>query len=260
MVLNDIAGIILTGFAGALVVQLIAFAYARHLGRVDFVDAAWGLSFIAVVAALQLSNPSTNPLTLIVEALVLVWGFRLFWHIYRRFRRSSKQDERYTALMSRWPNNYRGLQTFTKIFLVQALLATTISLPVILIHFYKPDMTTVAAIGLAIWVFGFVCEVVADRQLKQFLQKPHGELMTSGLWRYSRHPNYFGEVTMWWGIALIACTTPLWWLGLVGAATITVLICFVSGLPPAEARASTKKGWREHKAKTSPLILWSPKK
>jgi steroid 5-alpha reductase family enzyme len=260
MVLTHLSDLITVGFAAALMVQLVVFIFALTLKRVDLVDVAWGLSFIAIVKALQLFGPSTAPWVLIVDMLVVIWGLRLSWHIYRRFRKSSEQDARYTALMEQWPEKYRGVQIFFKIFLTQALLATIISMPVIIIHLYQPQTTPVAMIGLVVWVIGFIYEVVADRQLAVFLQKPHGKLMQRGLWKYSRHPNYFGEITMWWGISLIACATPLWWVGLIGAATITYLICFVSGIPLAESRAKTKKGWKTYHDKTSVLIPWPPKR
>lgn len=260
MVLVNLISLIATGFIGVLVVQLIAFIYAVRLQRVDLVDAVWGLSFIAIVIALQLTHSSVNAGVIMVDALVGIWGVRLSWHIYRRFRRSPKQDERYSAILSRWPTKYRMLQIFVKIFLVQAVLATVISLPVIVIHLYRPDMSLLIIIGLVIWLVGFACEVVADRQLSAFLHEHRGELMKSGLWRFSRHPNYFGELTMWWGVALMACATPLWWVGLIGAAVITYLICFVSGIPPAEARGYTKKGWQEYRRKTSVLLPWPPRR
>lgn len=259
MVLAHLLNFIVIGFAGALAVQFIAFLYATHLRRVDLVDAAWGLSFIAVVAALQLFAPSLNGWVVIVDVLVTLWGVRLSWHIFARFRRSVKQDERYTEILSKWPAKYRAIQTFMKIFLLQALLSTIISLPVIVTHFSHPVATPIAIAGLIIWIIGFTCEAVADGQLRAFLRQSHGELMKEGLWRYSRHPNYFGEVTMWWGVALIACSTPLWWVGLIGAGVITSLICFVSGIPPAEARGKLKKGWQDYQRKTSVLIPWFPK-
>lgn len=260
MVLTHLFALITAGFVAALAVQLVAFIIALSLKRVDVVDIAWGLSFIAVVKGLQLSSPSLTPWVLIVDILVTLWGLRLAWHIYRRFKGSLQQDARYTALMEQWPERYQGVQIFVKIFLSQALLATVISLPVILIHFYQPVTMPIAIIGLVLWVFGFIYESVADRQLARFLQQHRGELMQRGVWKYSRHPNYFGEMTMWWGISLIACTTPLWWVGLIGAATITYLLCFVSGIPLAENRSKTKKGWNKYRSTTSVLLPWPPKR
>ncbi len=257
----DFIALATVGFGGALLVQLITFAYASVSRRIDSVDVAWGLSFIAIALSMHLYQFTASPWVLLVDALVVVWGLRLSWHIYRRFKHSPKQDERYTQLLDEWPKKYRSLQLFVKIFLLQAILATVISLPVIVVHHYQPSSGLIAIIGIIVWLVGFICESVADKQLKNFLAAPeHKDLMTDGLWHYSRHPNYFGEVSMWWGIALISASTPVWWLGFIGAITITVLICFVSGIPLAEKRSATKNGWRVYKNTTSVLFPWPPKK
>jgi steroid 5-alpha reductase family enzyme len=111
-------------------------------------------------------------------------------------------------------------------------------------------------IGTLLWVCGFVFEAIGDAQLKAFIAKPEnrGKLMTEGLWSMTRHPNYFGEITMWWALALIAITLPYGWLGVGGATLITILITKVSGIPPAEKRAAEKPGWEDYKQKTAALI------
>jgi steroid 5-alpha reductase family enzyme len=219
------------------------------------------LSAAAIVAALQIYNPSRAVSVLLVVILVVVWACRLLWHILRRFIDSKEQDPRYTAIVDRWPRKNYELQLFAKIFLLQAILATIVSLPVIVLHYFQPELQTLLILGLVVWLVGFLCETIADAQLRRFLRSSNkGELMQSGLWRYSRHPNYFGEIMMWWGIALMTFTTTLWWLGMVGALAISMLIIFVSGVPLAEARAAGKKGWPQYKSKTSVIIPWFPKK
>lgn len=260
MVLTYVWSAIAVGLAGALAVQTITFLWALHLRRVDVVDIAWGVSFIALIEALQIVSPSSGAVTLLVDILVTIWGLRLSWHIYTRFRRSPKQDERYTAMMAQWPSKGRWVQVFVKIFFLQAVLVTVISLPVILVHLFEPGMRKLVIAGLVVWVIGFAFEAVADGQLKAFLRQSRGGLMKSGLWRYSRHPNYFGEITMWWGVALFACATPLWWLGLIGAGVITYLICFVSGIPLAERRGRMKEDWQAYASKTSILVPWFTQK
>lgn len=260
MVLANLLTLVAVGFMGVLVVQCIAFIYAVRLRRVDLVDAVWGLSFIATIVALQLASPSLNIGVVLVDILIGLWGVRLSWHIYGRFRASPKQDARYSEMLSRWPAKYRTVQIFVKIFLLQAVLVSIIGLPIVVVHLYQPDLSPLVTAGLAVWLVGFVCEVIADRQLRVFLREHRGELMTNGLWRYSRHPNYFGEITMWWGIGLMACATPLWWMGLIGAVVITYLICFVSGIPSAEARGRMKAGWQEYQRKTSVLLPWPPQR
>lgn len=240
---------------GALVVQLVAYVYALRTSRVDVIDVGWGLSFIAAVVVMQLYEPSTSLWVVMTDLLVFIWGVRLSWHIYRRFSHSAVQDARYTELIRHWPQRLLPLQLFLRLFVVQAFLAVLISLPVVVVHAYQPATSWLAVVGLMLWLVGFITESVADKQLRDFLVAPdHGELMTDGLWRYSRHPNYFGEIIMWWGIALIASQTPLWWLGILGALTITILIRFVSGVPLAEARSRSKRGWSEYARQTSTLL------
>lgn len=258
----DLLTLLAIAFLGALAVQIVTFLYSQVLRRVDIIDAAWGLSFIAAIVAMQLFNPSfDSQWVVIVDVLVIIWGARLSWHIYRRFRRSSIQDKRYTATLESWSKRFVSLQVFVKLFLLQAVLATVISLPVVAVHLHQPEAGWIALIGLMVWIIGFAFESIADRQLRHYLANPNRpELMSTGLWRYSRHPNYFGEVTMWWGIALIACATPLWWLGIIGAITITCLICFISGVPLSEKRMARKDGWATYKRQTSALIPWPPTK
>ena len=246
---------------GALLTQSVAFLVARRLNRVDVVDVAWGLSSVSIVLLIMTYRPTWELSVILVDILVLIWAFRLSWFIATRFKNSPQQDPRYTALIEHWPQKNYTVQLFTKIFLLQAMLATLVSLPVIVLHYYQPPINTIIFAGFVVWVCGFTCETIADTQLRKFLQTPNRpDLLQSGLWRYSRHPNYFGEITMWWGIAVMTFATPLWWLGAIGAFTITVLIMFVSGVPPAEARASNKKGWQKYKNATSILVPLPPKK
>ncbi|MEO8691160.1 MAG: DUF1295 domain-containing protein [Candidatus Saccharimonas sp.] len=242
----------------ALVLQAIAWLIAVRLKRVDIVDSFWGITFLVIIITLLIIDKDYSPSVILVSVLVTIWGMRLAAHIFSRFWRTKKQDIRYTEIMAGWPNNRPYLQALPRIFLLQAVLATLISLPVILIHMYQPDLSLLIWIGAVVWLVGFWFEVVADRQLAHFVAKGTGKTMSKGLWRYSRHPNYFGEIVMWLGISLIALWAPNGWLGLVGLATITVLIVFISGIPPAERRGQRRPDWAEYKRKTSILIPWPP--
>ncbi len=257
----DFMTLMLVYFAGTLSTQLIAFGFRIKSKRVDVVDIAWGVSFIAGYLAMQLFRPTNSATIILSGVMITAWGLRLSWHIFRRFLRSDKQDERYTKLMSSWPPSNKITQSLFRIFIPQAIIASIVALPVIVVYLYKPSYGGIVIAGLVVWLIGYATEAAADRQLRNFIihSKPN-ELMQSGLWRYSRHPNYFGEVTMWWGLAIMACSTGLWWLGIIGALTITMLICLVSGIPLAEARSTSKKGWDDYKRTTSVLIPWPPKK
>jgi steroid 5-alpha reductase family enzyme len=258
MVLGE-AFLLSLGLSALAVSVVFGLAYVKNR-RYDLIDSSWGLLFIIIATSNYLLIPDKNWLNTVVWLMVLAWGLRLTIHIFKRWLQSAEVDRRYADLQAKWPPRARSLQMYFRVYLFQALLATLISLTVIVIQAGATG-SILTYMGLTVWVAGFVFEVVADRQLRDFLAKPphQGKLMTRGLWRYSRHPNYFGEVTLWWGMALIALSSPYGWLGLVGAGVITVLILFVSGVPPAERSMSKKPGWQSYKTTTSLLVPLPPK-
>lgn len=252
---------IFISFVSALAFLSLVFLFGAVKRRFDIVDTAWGPTFV-VIAAVNLALASSMQWQqLLVFALVVVWAGRLAWHIGRRFMRSAGEDPRYTELRSKWPQKYLDAQVYLWIYLTQAVLACAVSAPVIIIMNVRNLRPAMLVIGLVVWLAGFAFEVVGDRQLRHFLAEPsnRGKLMTSGLWRYSRHPNYFGEITLWWGIGIMAFGTGYGEVGLIGPLTITMLILFVSGVPPAERRSSKKSGWDAYRTKTSVLIPLPPK-
>lgn len=234
----------------------LVFLFAWKYKRIDLIDSFWGPTFIVVAATAFLLGDSKSTASWLVLGLVAVWGTRLWWHIFRRFLRSDKQDPRYTALSAKWPPRYEWAQVYLRIYLVQAVLAVIISLPVIAITHSGSTTMPYIAIGAIVWLAGFLSEAAADRQLAAFTRDKNnkGKLMGKGLWRYSRHPNYFGEITQWWGIWIISVGTRYSWPAIIGPLVITYLILFVSGVPPAEERAKSKPGWDSYKRRTSMLL------
>lgn len=155
------------------------------------------------------------------------------------------------------------LMSYVRIYLVQGVLAWIIAAPIVFIH--SMDQTGVFPlwqVGVALWIIGFLFEVVADQQLKSFLAKSEnrGRIMTGGLWKYSRHPNYFGEATQWWGIYLIAAGFEGGWVTFFGPMLITFLLLYVSGVPLAEKLISGFPGFEEYKNRTSMFFPWLPRK
>jgi steroid 5-alpha reductase family enzyme len=136
------------------------------------------------------------------------------------------------------------------------------SAPILVVANYYQPFGVIQIIGLTIWTFGFVLEFLADSQLKSFLanQNNHGKILQDGLWRYSRHPNYFGEVLQWWGLWLIIFTLPFGWLALISPVMITVLILFVSGVPLLENKYKNNKNYQNYAKRTSIFVPWLPKK
>ena len=255
--MDELVYSLLIAIIAAAVWQTIVFAANLKLRRIDVIDVGWGLSFIVIAIAVSIAQQSTGVVGWWVLLMVTVWGLRLSLHIGKRFVRSNQQDPRYTNLVKNYSSANKNVQVYARVFMVQALLAVMVSLPVIVLLTYTPQVQFVVALGVSVWCAGLLIEAIADRQLAKFLQSAKkDQLMTSGLWRYSRHPNYFGEALLWWGIAIMTLATSYWWVGAIGALTITLLLRFVSGVPPAEARAASKTGWKDYKAKTPPFVPW----
>ena len=166
------------------------------------------------------------------------------------------RSPRYAAWRKSW-GSHQILGAFIFVFLVQAILFCVVATPVIAIMLSdSAPLDIFSRIGTLLWLVGFACEVMGDMQLTAFLKDPknHGKVMTKGLWHYSRHPNYFGEIVMWWGIFVIALSTPYGFLTIIGPATITYLITYISGVPLAEKSLSTHPDFTHYRATTSVLV------
>ncbi|MBC7512140.1 DUF1295 domain-containing protein [Candidatus Saccharibacteria bacterium] len=241
----------------------VMFAASRLIKRTDIVDAAWGPAFVVAAAASFVFNrfelsPGYNIQT-IVTILVVIWATRLSYTITRRLLRRP-EDQRYVELRKEWNGN-AALNAYGRIFVVQAILATIISAGVIHVNLSLPsNLGVFAYIGIIIWIVGFLFEAIGDWQLKQHLARKEnkGKLMTSGLWAYTRHPNYFGEATMWWGVFIIVLSTPFGWLGIIGPVVITYLLLFVSGVPMTENAFEGRTGWSAYKKRTSKFFPLPP--
>lgn len=243
----------------AVLFMSVMFLIGRRIGRYDVVDVAWGLTFVVVVLLSFVITPSDHAASLVLLGLVTIWGARLSGHIYQRLRASSQEDRRYVELRQKWNAANENLVMYLRVYLTQALLATIVCLPVLVVNAAQTDASPMFLwVGLVLWVGGFICETAADRQLRAFIRDPQnkGRLMTSGLWRYSRHPNYFGELVQWWAIGVIALGVPYGWIGIIGPLAITYLIVFVSGIPLIEKAFEGRAGWSDYKSRTSVLIPW----
>lgn len=262
---------ILAAFAVALgaaaVLLSVVFVWARRHNRYDVIDIAWGVAFVAIAATTYLAGGYLQrgvSVQLLVLLLVCVWGFRLSLHIYRRWLHSREEDHRYQQLRRDYQKKPGGVtwNMFAKVYLVQAVLAVIVSTPVvILMGSEQVAWSWWATIGLVVWGIGFFFEAVGDWQLRNFIADPanKGRLMTRGLWKYTRHPNYFGEMTQWWGIYVISWSVAFGWAGLIGPLVITWLLVFISGVPLTERHFQGRAGWDAYKRRTSKLVPWPPK-
>jgi steroid 5-alpha reductase family enzyme len=225
------------------------------------VDIAWGLGFILVSAVVFLFCGQGRARQWLALALVLAWGGRLALHIYAR-NRGREEDFRYAAWRRQW-GKFFIVRSYFQIFMLQGLFLLLVIAPVLLIIGQEQArLNLLDGLGVVVWLCGFLFETVGDRQLAAFIQEPanRGQLMTGGLWKYTRHPNYFGEAFLWWGMGIIALSAPRGWLGLIGPLLITTLLLFVSGVPLLEKKYRGRPDWEEYKKRTPKFVPWFPKK
>jgi steroid 5-alpha reductase family enzyme len=247
--------------AAATLYASLWFLVALKLQRNDVADVAWGASFIVLALAGQFSVAVISIRGLLILTLVTIWGMRLSVHIGLR-NRGKPEDQRYRKWREGW-GAHATVRSFFQVFLLQGFLAVVILLPVtyILAH-QNSNIGWLDALGATVWLVGFAFEVVGDLQLARYKNKPgsRARFITSGLWKYTRHPNYFGEVTLWWGIWLIACSIPGGWRTVFGPGAITVLILFVSGIPLLEKKYEGNTEFKEYQRRTSAFFPLPPKR
>jgi steroid 5-alpha reductase family enzyme len=254
---------------GLLTIQFIViticaclwFLAALKLRRNDVADVAWGAGFIVLTLAGHLAAATVSVRGLLLLALVILWGLRLSLYIAGR-NLGKAEDPRYRKWREEW-GAHATVRAFFQVFLLQGYLAVIILLPVtyVLAH-PENSLTALDAVGFAFWLTGFGFEAIGDRQLARFKKDAtnRGRIMSSGLWKYTRHPNYFGEVTLWWGIWLIACTVPGGWKTFIGPVTISYLILRVSGIPLLEKRYEENTEFSEYRRRTSAFLPLPPKR
>jgi steroid 5-alpha reductase family enzyme len=227
-----------------------------------FVDTAWGLSFVIVAHVTFWMQKEHTLLHWLVLVMVTLWGARLFVHIAARTI-GKAEDLRYQEMRKSMEKQKSVLlASYLRVYVLQGFLALFIAAPIIMINTLTPNaLSPWYPLGIAVWLAGFSLEVISDWQLSTFLspKQNQGRLMASGLWKYSRHPNYFGESLLWWGIFLIALTFDGGWTSFFGPLLITFLLLKISGVPPAERLMKNLPGFAEYKSRTSAFIPWLPK-
>lgn len=227
----------------------------------SLVDIGWGAGFVITAVYLLLQDSSRQIGQVIMTCLIAVWGIRLFCHILLR-NHGKPEDFRYAAFRRDW-GKWLIPRAFFQIYMLQGVFLYLISLSVILAAKQSGETNLLLiVIGILIWIFGFYFEAVGDYQLKEFISKQenHGKLLTHGLWKYTRHPNYFGEAAQWWGIFVIALSCGASLLTIISPITITLLLLFVSGVPMLERSMQKKPGYEEYARRTSIFLPWFSKK
>lgn len=228
----------------------------------SIVDIVWGLGFVAVAWAVRLTEDGDTARQNLLVAMVSLWGLRLGGYLFWR-NHGKGEDYRYKAMRKHWGARFPIVSLVT-VFTLQGVLMWTVSLGVQLAQGSdSPGLGLLAALGIALWLVGVFFETVGDAQLARFKKDPAnaGQVMNRGLWRYTRHPNYFGDACVWWGIALVAAETGPGRWGLLGAAVMNVLLVRVSGVALLEKSLSKRKpGYEEYVRRTSSFFPLPPKK
>ena len=229
--------------------------------RNDIADIAWGPGIaFASFSGWILTGQPTDTISLIVLGAISLWALRIGVRILLN-NFGKPEDPRYKRWRDSWGTWFYP-RSYVQVFLLQGALMGVMSLVALGANLTTSFITPLLLIGVTMWIIGFLIETIADRQLDSFIKhkETKGKIMRYGLWRYSRHPNYFGEITMWWGLFIIVLGSPLWYLGLIPALTITGLILFVSGIPLLEEQMKKYDEWEEYKNSTSALIPLPPRK
>lgn len=232
---------------------LAVVAWLASLARndVSIADSLWPLFILMAAATYTIAAPQTGPRAVVAVSLIAIWALRLAAHITWRSW-GEPEDRRYQAMRARNEPHFRW-KSLVLVFGLQATLAWVVSLSALAAVIDPQPWNWLDTLGVCVFAFGTTFEAVADLQLARFKADPahRGQVMDRGLWRISRHPNYFGEFCVWWGIYLIALSTQAWW-AIASPVLMTVLLLKVSGVALLEQDITERRpGYREYIARTN---------
>ena len=243
-----------------VVVMTSVWILSTVIRDASIVDIVWGAGFVVVAWSSWITSDADGLAALAVRVCVTVWGLRLAG--YLAWRNLGKgEDFRYQAMRRKYGARF-PLISFVTVFLLQGALMWVVSLPVQVVHDVDPQASPVLVVGVAVWAIGLAFEVVGDLQLARFKADPAsaGRVMDTGLWRYTRHPNYFGDFLVWWGIAIMALSNVASMVGMIGAVVMSLLLMRVSGVPMLEhSMAKRRPGYVEYQRRTSAFFPRPPR-
>ena len=251
--------------ATVAVLMLATFGYAMRTRVHAIMDTVWGLGFvvIALVSFMLSSGPGVGVAgrRVLVLVLVAIWGLRLSAHVYLR-NRGQGEDKRYASLLRRNTGSLAGF-VLRHIYWAQGRVMWFVSLPLQVAMYEHAAVSLVTWLGVAVWLVGFGFETVGDLQLHRFRASPAnaGQVLDRGLWRYTRHPNYFGDAVVWFGLWLLACSHWLGVLTVVAPVYMTNMLVRHTGKRLLEKHMARSKGaaYADYVRRTSGFVPWPPR-
>lgn len=263
--LQDLGLILAINFSVTMGAVVLLWLISIPLRDVSIIDMFFAVILLAIAVISFVLGDGAPSRKLLAAALVALWAVRITAHLVRR-NWGHGEDPRYTKLRS-WVDDDRAFiwLSLKKVFLLQGIVIWLTSLPVQFAMVYSEPAVLgwPAVAGVAVWLTGFLFETVADHQLTRFRADPanRGKVLASGLWKYSRHPNYFGELCVWWGLFLVACDHPAGILTAVGPLLYSHLVINVTGQRTLDKKlAKEKPGYREYMERTSGLVPLPPRR
>lgn len=251
-------------FALLMVAVILLWLLSIRVRDVSIIDMAYGLLIGAAALLAFLMADTRGVLQWLMLVLLWLWVIRFSVHIIRR-NLGHGEDPRYTRLRA-WVGGERAFHWFSlrQVFLHQGLIIWLLSLPaqLVMASSEREPINALLIAGSVLWFCGWIIEAVADYQLNRFRADPdkRGQVLDQGLWRYSRHPNYFGDACVHWGLFLLACSVPWGVLGFVGPLAITHYLLNVTGARTLEKKLLKEKpGYAEYCQRTSAFIPWPPR-
>lgn len=252
--------VFLAALLAVAVVMAVTAIASRRVGRVSVVDVAWGLLFV-VVAWVVLALGEGSARSWLLAALTTVWGGRLAWHLHRRSR-GEGEDPRYVTMLSAVPEQQRFSYAVRKVFVLQAVVAWFVALPLQVAATTDRPLGVVAWVGVAVFTVGLAFEVIGDTQLRAFKADPanRGKVMDRGLWAYTRHPNHFGDSMLWWGLFVVAAEAWPGVLTILSPVAMTYFLAFTTGARLLEGEMAKRPGYPEYMARTSMFLPLPPRR
>ncbi|MGB0453710.1 MAG: DUF1295 domain-containing protein [Bacteriovoracaceae bacterium] len=240
------------------------FVWALIKKDFSVIDIAWGLSYLLIfISSGYFVGDELSLREGVIGLLVMIWALRLSGYIFYRSTKTKTEDYRYAAWREEWGE--KANQTaYKRVYMLQAVLSLVMASPLILIHFYSDNQsfgTVFDYIGITIWVIGFLFEAIGDYQKHVFKSREEnrGKVLRTGLWQYTRHPNYFGEVLLWWGIFFLIINEVPFYFAIFGPLFTTFLILKVSGVAMLEKKYESNKEYDEYKNVTNTFFPWFPR-